>query len=255
MDLLPTSNNRSQFTVSVLQKNLKDMNQIMGRLSSGRKINRAADGPAALVISKQLLTQIASLNQEIDNVSQNIGKYRTASQIVGQLRDDLTELRGLAIGAANEGGNSEAAQQAYATSAENLVSSYNLTAATSQYNGQGLLDGSESALADLQQQTEIDLSSAESAVASIEVIDQQMRELDRTLGELGSAEKYDLESKRAYLEVTRNNLVAAESSMADTDYAAEMANLVASQIRTKFSASLLSHSFMSGKEVLKLLDM
>ena len=194
MQAFPLSGFRSQLAVTALQGNLKQVNKIMERLSSGRKINRAADGPATLVISKQLLSQIGSLNQEIENISQNIGKYQTASSITGHLRESLSELRALAVGAANEGGNSDEAQEAYATAADNLVSSYNLTVATSKYNGQNLLDGSESALADIPQLTEVDLSSPEAAIESLQRIDDLSAQLDQTLAELGGTERYDLES-------------------------------------------------------------
>ena len=122
-----------------LSSNYLSLMSPLEKLASGLSINRASDGPAALVISEQLRTQIASLNQEIENTSAMIGKYETASSFVSEIRSKLTELRTLAIGAANEGGNSESAQAAYAATADYIVSSHNHVLETAEYNGMSLL--------------------------------------------------------------------------------------------------------------------
>ena len=57
-----------------LSSNYLSLMSPLEKLASGLSINRASDGPAALVISEQLRTQIASLNQEIENTSAMIGK-------------------------------------------------------------------------------------------------------------------------------------------------------------------------------------
>ncbi len=147
------------------------MYKSLQKLSSGMKINSAADGPAQLIISEQFRTQIATLNQQIENTSMQIGKYSTASSTLSEMRSQLTEMRTLAIGAANEGGNSEAAQQAYADSASLLESNFNVTLNRAEYNGAVLFDGGEGSLANLTDLSGVDLSSADGANLSIVLID------------------------------------------------------------------------------------
>ncbi|UCC44729.1 MAG: hypothetical protein JSU65_02025 [Candidatus Zixiibacteriota bacterium] len=222
------------------------------RLSSGLRINSAADDPAGLVISEQLRCQIRSLGQEIDNLSANINRYRTVSSSVGQLRSQLTELRRLAIGAANEGGNSEAAQAAYDTAARDIVASFNATVKNAEYNGAKTLDGSEGSLVSISELTGIDLSTSEAAEASIGAIDEAISELDSAQIELGSTQKNELESRKASLEVTRQNLTAAESQIRDIDFAQEYSGFISSVIRTQTAMAMLAHHSLTGASVLKL---
>ena len=243
----------SAMTVFGLDRNLNDMYRSLERLATGRRINRASDDPAGLVISKQLQTQIASLNREIENISANIHKYQTVSSSVIELRDDLTELRSLAVGAANGALNSDEAQAAYATAAESIVNTYNRTIANAHYNGSPTLDGSEGSLAHVTELTGIDLSSPQAAIASLERIDAASSELDQITVDLGATQKNDLERQRQSLEITRQNLTAAESAVGDIDYAMEYATYTASMIRTRASMALMSHVFLTRDSMLSFL--
>ena len=236
-----------------LNRNLHDLYSSLERLATGKRINHAWDDPSGLVISKQLQSQIATLNQEIDNLTANINKYQTVSSSVMELRDDLTELRSLAVGAANSAMNSEETQEAYVTAAEGIVNSFNRTTANAHYNGAATLDGSDSSLAAVTELTGIDLSSPEAAAASLEKIDAAAMELDRITIELGSTQKNEFESRRQSLEVTRQNLTAAESAISDVDYAAEMSRFTASLIRSQVSLALMGHSLITRQSVTSLL--
>jgi flagellin len=242
-------------TLFGLNRNLNDTYVALERLATGKRINYAKDDPAGLVISKQLQSQIATLNQEIENLSANIGKYQTVSASVMELRDGLTELRSLAVGAANGAYNDEDVQAAYATAAESIVHSYNRTIANAHYNGVPTLDGSEASLASVLELQGIDLSSPEAAAASLEKIDASASELDQIMIDLGATQKHDLESRRQSLEITRQNLQAAESAVTDADYAMEMSRFTAGLIRTQASLALLGHSFMTSKSALSLLSL
>ncbi|MCD6249828.1 MAG: hypothetical protein J7J98_05830 [candidate division Zixibacteria bacterium] len=241
-------------TVLGLNRNLDNLYSSLERLVTGKRINHAKDDPAGLVISKQLQSQIASLNQEIDNLSANINKYQTVSSSVIELRDDLTELRSLAVGAANSAFNSEEAQEAYAIAAESIVNTYNSTIANAHYNGAATLDGSDGSLASVSELMDIDLSSAEAAAASLEKIDAATSELDDITINLGATQKNEFESQRQSLEVTRQNLTAAESAISDVDYAAEMSRFTASLIKSQVSLALMGHSMISAKSVTSLLS-
>lgn len=224
------------------------------RLSTGMKINRASDNPAGLVISEQLRSRIASLNQEIENTSALINKYETASSTVMEARSLLTEVRTLAVGAANSGGNDEASQAAWATTADHVVNQYNRVIETASFNGQEMFGDSEQAVAEISQLSGIDLSSAEAAEASIAKIDEAMAELDSVQGEIGATQKYGLEAQRESLEITSQNLQAAESVLRDTDYAKEFSKFVSGSIQLRASVAMMSHSFMTAKNTLKLLE-
>lgn len=236
-----------------INSNYLSLMKPLEKLASGLSINWASDGPAVLVISEQLRSQIASLNQEIENTSAMIGKYETASSFVSEMRSKLTELRSLAIGAANEGGNSESAQAAYATTADYVVSSYNHILETAEYNGMNLLDGSEGSLAEVSELDGIDLSSAESAQESIGVIDSAIEELDKVQVDLGATQKNELEAHRVSLEVTLQNLEAAESQLRDTDYAQEYSTFIGEMVKFQTSVALLAHSRIGANTVLSLL--
>ena len=254
MDFRINTNLASNIAVLGTSRNLTSLYKSLEKLSSGRRINSAADDPAGLVISKQLQSQIAGLNQEIENVNANIYKYESVSGTVMQMREQLTEMRSLALGAANSAFNDEASQRAYDTAAQSLASTFNLTAANSEYNGAKMLDGSEGSLASVTELSSIDLSTPEAAVSSLEEIDRSIAELDQITVDLGSTQKYDLEGRLSSLEIRRQNLTAAESSIGDTDYASEISNRVRSLIGTNASMAVLSHSFLSAQTVIGLMD-
>lgn len=225
----------------------------MEKLASGLRINRASDDPAGLVISEKFRSRIASLNKEVENTTHLINKYETGSSTVMEMRSKLTELRTLAVGAANEGINDPASQAAYVMSAGYISASFNDMAATAEYNGKKLLDGSEGSLAAVSTLENISLSSAENAEASIVVIDAAIAELDSIQVELGATQKNDLESRRSSLEITAQNLQSADSLLRDIDYALEVANMVSEMIKVQTSLALMSHTKLQANSVLKLL--
>ncbi|HUV31838.1 MAG TPA: flagellin [Acidobacteriota bacterium] len=249
------SNLTNGLSLLSLTSNLSVLYKSAERLASGLRINRASDDPAGLVISEQLRSQIASLNSEIDNISSVISKYQTVSSTVGELRSQLTDLRALAVAAANEGGNSEEAQQAYNTAAGAIVNTFNSTAQNAEFNGSRTLDGSEGSLAEVSELTDIDLSTPQAAASSIQQIDGASAELDSVQTELGATQKNELESRRASLQVTRENLVAAESQVRDADYGMEYARFVSSMIRTQVAMAMVAHTALNGAGVVRLMGL
>ncbi len=237
----------------LIRSSYDNFNSSLERLSSGLLINSASDGPAQLVISERLRAQIGSLNQELENISAMVGKYETASSYLGDLRSRLTDVRSLALAASNEGVNDEFAQEAYDMAATLTVESFNNLAQSASYNGHTLFDGSEFALANIPELTGVDLSSAATAQESIEIIDEAIAEVDAAHVEVGAAQKYDLESRRSSLEVTRQNLISAESQIRDLDFAREYSTMIAEKIKLQVGLSLLNQDFLNGAMILKLL--
>lgn len=254
MSIIISNNQTSRKLVVSVNQSFEKIYSSLEKLSSGFRINSASDGPATLIISEQLRTRIASLSQEIENTSLLIGKYDTASSTISSLRSSLNDLRSLAVAAANEGGNSESAQQAYDTTAGYLTSYHNDVLANAEYNGMQLLDGSENALASISQLVGIDMSSSQAAEAAIETIDEAITELDSAQSEIGAAQKNDLQSSLTTLETTRQNLIAAESNLRDTDFALEFSNFLSEALKSNVGLSLMSHLALSSKSVIKLLN-
>ena len=118
------------------QKNLE-------RLSSGHKINRAADGPAALVISERLRSQISGLRQAIDNSEAGISLVQTAEGALNEVSAMLINARQLAVHAANEAVNDEFMLRADQQEIENIIGTVNRIASDTQYGTKTLLDGSK----------------------------------------------------------------------------------------------------------------
>lgn len=226
----------------------------MSMLTSGDRIFAASEDPAGLVISEQLRTQISSLNAEIENLSATSNKYSYVASAMGEMHDQLTQIRSLAVAAANEATNSPEAQAAYDRAAADLVRQYNKTIADSEYNGRKVLDGSEGSLANLEDLRNVDLSSASAAEASITIVETAMDEVEQAQIDLGATQRNELDSRRSQLEITRENLIASESEIRDTDFASVYSDYVVNMIRARVGLALATHARIAGTDIVKLLD-
>jgi flagellin len=225
----------------------------MEKLSSGLAINRAADNPAGLVISEHMRARIASLNQEIKNVSGQLDKYRTADSTIIQLRNQLTEMRSLALAVSNDGGIDEVARQAYQNEIDNLVNSYSKLIQTASFGSQNLLDGSAGSVANITPISNLDLSSSEIAQDTINKIDEEITRLDGVLSDVGAVQKIDLEGRLANMRIESENLVAAESTIRDLDYAREISSFLKDQLLLKSGMALLSHTSITPRMIIAML--
>jgi flagellin len=247
------SNNRaSADIVRHINISHRALMKTMEKLSSGLRINRASDDPAGLVISEQMRARIATLNQEIENTTQAIRKYNTADATASQLSSILHGIRSMAISAADET-TDDAGREAYAIAARRAADNYNRIIQTAAFNGAQLLDGSPSALANVSPLTNIDLSDPQSAAQAVSQVDRAMAELNQARIDIGSTQKYDLESRRSNLEVTAQNLTAAESQIRDTDYAQTVVEMIRDEIQFKAGLALLAHANVTQRAVLSLL--
>ncbi len=112
------------------------------RLSSGLKINRGADGPAALVISEKQRAQIAGLKQAIDNSNKAVSLVQTAEGALSEINDLLVKVRSLALDSANAGVNDSDALAANQAEIDNALDTINRIASNTQFGTKKLLDGS-----------------------------------------------------------------------------------------------------------------
>ena len=116
----------------------------MEKLSSGLKINRAADSPAQLQISENLRAQAAGLHQAIDNSEMAVSLVQTAEAGLSEVSRALVQARQLAVHAGNEGVNDPNMMLADQREFGNILEQINRVASSTQYGQNYLLDGSRS---------------------------------------------------------------------------------------------------------------
>ena len=114
----------------------------MEKLSSGLKINRAADSPAQLQISENLRAQGAGLRQAIDNSEMAVSLMQTAEGALEEVSRALVDARQLAVHAGNEGVNDPNMMLADQREINNILEQVNRVATSTQYGHNYLLDGS-----------------------------------------------------------------------------------------------------------------
>ncbi len=122
----------------------KELSRNLERLSSGRRLNRAADGPAELVISEQMKAQITGLEQSIRNSETSISMMQTTEGALSEVSSILINLRQLAVHSANEATNDEKMLQANQGEIENLLVTLSNISKNTQFGTRTLLDGSNS---------------------------------------------------------------------------------------------------------------
>ena len=125
--------------------NDKMLSKSIERLSSGQKINRGADGPAALVISEGMRSQIASLQQAADNNESAISMVQTAEGALNEVSKLLVDMRQRAVSAANVGINDSNMANASQKEIENALDAIDRISENTQFGSKYLLDGSEKA--------------------------------------------------------------------------------------------------------------
>jgi len=115
------------------------------RLSSGLRINSAKDDAAGLAISERFTTQIRGLNQAVRNANDGISFAQTAEGALSTIGGSLQRIRELAVQSANDT-NSASDRQALNNEVNQLIAEVNRVSASTQFNGQNILDGTLSNL-------------------------------------------------------------------------------------------------------------
>lgn len=119
-----------------------NQSQSLQRLSSGLRINTAADDPAGLVISNQLNGQIAALQQDSQNSQTAVNLVSTANDALQNVNALLTQIQGAVQFALNTGGNSPAQIAAEQATVDQAIQAINRVAHTTRYGNLSLLNGS-----------------------------------------------------------------------------------------------------------------
>jgi flagellin len=130
-----------------LKLTTESLTKSMQKLSSGFRINAAADDPAGLVISEQFRSQIAGLNRAIQNSEGSITMIQTAEGALTEINNLLISMRELAIHAANEGFNDDDQLAADQAEIANALKTIDRIAANTQFGTKKILDGSKDNIA------------------------------------------------------------------------------------------------------------
>lgn len=261
----------------ILRNTLNDYNKSMEKLSSGYKINRAADDAAGLAISERMRTQIRGLKVASGNASNGIELCKIADGALEQVQNMLQRMSDLAIHA-QDGATSAEDAAADQAEANELIKEITRIADTTKFNGKTLLDGTLKTdginfmvgytaadankinlkiedmtskglgLATGDPGTPIDLKTAAS-LTTIQTAIQTVSTNRATIGATQNRLDYTVKN----LDTIRENTASAESRIRDVDVAEEEANATAMQLLYNSGISTLMKSMQNQQSLLNLL--
>lgn len=262
------------------QKNLRSTNlgmeRSLARLSSGYRINQAADDAAGLAISENLRGQIRGLKQASRNSEDGVSLVQVAEGGLNELSNMLIRLRELGVQAASDTiGDTE--RKFLDVEYQQLKSEIQRIAEVTQFNGRDLLNGTGGVI-DVQVGVQNDpfkdrisfntsaanaslealgltvegLASKEQAQSGLSVVDNAMISVNAMRANFGAMQNR-LGSTIANLAVAHENLSAANSRIRDADIAEETAELTRNSILTQAGVSVLGQANQIQQMALKLL--
>lgn len=251
-------------------------------LSSGMRINSAADDASGLAVSEKMRSQIRGLNQASRNVMNGVSMLQTAEGYMQSTTDILQRIRELAVQSAN-GIYSDEDRAMLQTEVEQLVSEVDRISQTAEFNGMTLLSGRFAEdgiklqvganvdqnftvkLADMsatalglkgpgQDGTEqsISLADPESANMALATVDEALKAVNKNRADIG-ASMNRMEMTQKGIDIASENIAASESRIRDADMAKTITEHVRNQILQQASISLLSQANTNSQNVLSLL--
>ena len=250
------------------------LSKSMEKLSSGLRINRAADDAAGLAISEKLRSQVRGLNQAIRNAQDGISLIQTAEGALNEGHSILQRMRELAVQAANET-LTTSDRDALQKELDSLIAEIDRIATSTQFNTKQLLDGTFATSpltfqvgANANQSITVTIGTATAAALTVQglslgsytlasqaiaSIDDAITALAENRADLGAVQNR-LEHTIANLGVAAENLQASESRIRDVDMAQEMVNFTRLQILQQAGTAMLAQANVSPQSVLMLLS-
>ena len=242
------------------------------KLSSGYKINRAADDAAGLAISEKMRSTIRGLNRASTNAQDGISMVQIAEGALGETHSILQRMNELATQAANDS-NTSVDRTAIKQEIDQLVSEINRIQSTTQFNTMNLLDGTFTgknlqvgslcgqnigiSIGNMNAATlgvnALKVGSYSDAGASMKAIQSAVDKVSAQRAYLGAIQNR-LEHTIANLDTNAENTQAAESRIRDTDMASEMVTYSKNQILAQAGQSMLAQANQSTQGVLSLLQ-
>lgn len=252
----------------------------MERLSTGKRINSAADDAAGLAISNSMTSQINGMNQGIRNANDGISMAQTAEGALDEVGNMLQRMRELTVQASNGTYSSGdlTNMQSEMTALKTQITS---VLKNTQFNGQNLFDGTAGSAGDgsvtiqaganasdtvtldlssdlttdtdITTATAVDVTSLAGDGSELGQFDTAIQKVASTRAGLGAAQNA-LQSAVNNLTSDSTNLTDARSRIEDADFSAETTNLAKAQILTQASTAMLAQANQSQQSVLKLLQ-
>jgi len=266
---------------AALARNTADSRQRAAaeRLSTGRRINSAADDAAGLAISKSLVSRIWGMQQNLRNVADGISMAQTAQGALAQMTGNLQRIRELAVQASNGTYTHDDRLMLQAEAGE-LREQFMHSLLGTRFNGKALfreMTGQEKPLqgnswgstvfsiqagpdADSVIEGEFalpfaptfDLTLPESLAETLGTLDAALDGLGETAARYGAFER-GLQSSLSLLKTNLINLSASRPGIGDADYASEAVALAKARIMSEASSAMLTQANISHKAVLTLL--
>ena len=245
----------------------------MEKLSSGFRINRAADDAAGLAKSEKLRADVRGINQAVKNAQDGISYVQTAEGALDEVHAILQRMNELAVSASNTATSDGAAEQAEVTELLKQIDSigsstkfagkavFSTTAVTFQVGAMSTdiitvtTQGLSSASLTDGIGAAVDLSAMNlttGASAAIDTVRSGIDEINSLRANLG-AQQNRLEHTITNLGVTSENLQASESRIRDLDIAAEMVRFTRNQIMVQAGTAMLAQANQVPQSVLQLL--
>ncbi len=253
------------------------MSKSLEKLSSGFRINRAADDAAGLAISEKLRGQVRGLDAASGNAQNAVSLIQTAEGALNETTSILQRMRELAVQAGNDT-NTASDRSKIDAELDQLTAEVTRIAGQTEFNTQKLIDGSQSTAATgltfqigaNQNQVlfvtignmdgtaaglnlaTLSVVDATTSGASLATIDLAIEKVSSQRSALGAVQNR-LEHTVKNLNVASENLAASESRIRDTDMAKEMMAFTRSQILSQAGTAMLAQANQSSQGVLSLL--
>lgn len=264
------TNRQLGITTNGLQKSTE-------KLSSGYKINRAADDAAGLSISEKMRNQIRGLNKASDNAQDGISLVQTAEGALNEVHSMLQRMSELAVQASN-GTNASQDRTALDNEVQQLKTEIGRVGTTTQFNKMDILTGEFSSNNEKTLQVganqdqvitiaisaltstvgsaldaTVKVGTASAAQSSITIIQNSITNLSALRSKLGALQNR-LEHTVANLDNISENTQSAESRIRDTDMAEEMVQYSKNNILQQAGQSMLAQANQANQGVLSLLQ-
>ena len=265
------------FSSKELQKTQQNLLASLGKLSSGKRLNQAAEDAAGLAIADNLGSQARGYGMSIRNANDAISIAQVADGALGQASELISSIRVQALQAAN-GSQSTESRQALQANIQKSIGQLDTLAKNTTYNGQQLLSGgftdknfqvgpsaNESttfSLGSIQSQdlgdkklgslAEVNVLTDQGAQTALGIADAAMTQIDTMRADVGSRQN-QLASTISNLSTSRINTLAAESTIRDLDIAEESANFATMESLNKAQIFAAAQANSNKKNVFNLL--
>jgi flagellin len=275
MALVVNTNMNSLTIENILNNTNNNISTSLQRLSSGLRINSAADDPAGYAIANDFNAKVASMNVASQNANQALSMLQTADGAYSQINNILVQMKSLATEAASgqesdqnltslnnefsdlQGEIDKIAQSTKYGSLSLINGSTTVTfqvGATNNTNDQIVLSFSNSTSAGLGVSTgDMDISSQADAASAMSNLDNALTSINAFMGDIGGYQN-QLQYTINNLTTGIQNFTSSASTIEDVDMASEVSNLTKNQILEQSAMAMLAQANTQPQSILKLLS-